>query len=81
VYRWRSYGVTWAQADELACRLGLHPPRGVAGVVGLWRSAAQRRRRGYRLRGGHLRLLLGPGWHLRLLRRLHGRPGPACDVP
>ena len=25
VYRWRASGVTWAQADELAVRIGLHP--------------------------------------------------------
>lgn len=25
VYRWRHNGLTWAQADELAVRLGLHP--------------------------------------------------------
>lgn len=25
VYRWRAQGVTWAQADELAIRVGLHP--------------------------------------------------------
>jgi len=25
VYRWRRYGLTAAQADELATRLGLHP--------------------------------------------------------
>jgi hypothetical protein len=25
VYRWRRYGVTWAQADELATRAGWHP--------------------------------------------------------
>lgn len=25
IIRWRQYGVTWAQADVLAVRLGLHP--------------------------------------------------------
>lgn len=25
VYRWRAGGVTWAQADELAVAVGLHP--------------------------------------------------------
>lgn len=25
VYRWRETGVSWAQADELAIRAGLHP--------------------------------------------------------
>lgn len=24
-YRWRRYGLTVDQADELACRVGLHP--------------------------------------------------------
>lgn len=25
VYRWRSYGVQWSRADQMACALGLHP--------------------------------------------------------
>jgi hypothetical protein len=25
VYRWRGQGLPWALADELACRIGLHP--------------------------------------------------------